>query len=149
MRTARRYILSSTFSRALAEGLARTEHSSEATNIIDVLVADAARGSGKFELPDLLRARAAVLLAASPANWPAAEASLKNSLDCARQQSALGWELRSAIALSRLLVDHGREDEARNLLAAVYGQFTEGFGTADLIEAKSQLRALGVQISNS
>ena len=149
LQTERQYILSSAFSRALAEGLARTGHLAEATIMIDALVADASRGSGTFELPDLLRARAAVLLETSPANWPPAEASLKNSLDCARQQSALGWELRSAIALSRLWVDHGREDAARSLLTGVYERFTEGFATADLIEAKRQLRALGVQISNS
>jgi predicted ATPase len=87
-------------------------------------------------------------LAASPANWPAAEASLMGSLDCAREQSALGWELRSAIALCRLWVDHGRVDEARSVLADVYERFTEGFGTADPSEAERQLRALGVRTSH-
>jgi hypothetical protein len=119
------------------------------TNIIDALVADASRGSGTFELPDLLRTRAGVLLETSPANWPAAEASLTGSLDCARQQSALGWELRSAIALSRLWVNHGRVDEARSLLTGVYERFTEGFGTADLTEMSRQLRALGARTSHS
>jgi predicted ATPase/DNA-binding winged helix-turn-helix (wHTH) protein len=149
LQTEQRNILLPAYSRALAEGLARTGHSAEATSIIDAIIADAASGSGTFELPDLLRARAAVLLAASPENWKASEASLKESIDCARQQSALGWELRSAIALSRLWVDHGRVDEARNLLADVYGQFTEGFDTADLSEAERQLRAFGARISRS
>jgi tetratricopeptide (TPR) repeat protein len=149
MRTARRYILSSAFSRALAGGLARVGRSAEATDILDGLLAEAARGSEKFELPDLLRARASVLLAASPANWPAAEASLRESLDYARQQSALGWELRSAIALSRLLVDHGGAEEARDLLSDVYERFTEGFGTTDLIEAERQLVSLAVRASDS
>ncbi|MGY3618250.1 ATP-binding protein [Bradyrhizobium sp. USDA 10063] len=142
LQTERQYILSSAFSRALAEGLACTGHSTEAISIIDAIVADAARGSETFELPDLLRARASVLMAASPANWPTAEASLKDSLDCARRQSALGWELRSAIALGRRWADHGCADEARNLLADVYERFTEGFGTADLIEAERLLRDL-------
>jgi predicted ATPase len=88
-----------------------------------------------------------VLLAASRENWPAAEASLIGALDHARQQSALGWELRSAIALSRLWADHGRGDDARALLAGVYERFTEGFGTADLSEAERQLRALGSRTS--
>jgi predicted ATPase/DNA-binding winged helix-turn-helix (wHTH) protein len=148
LQTERQYILSSAFSRALAEGLARTGRSAEATDIIDALVADAARGSGTFELPEFLRARAGVLLAASPANWSAAEASLMGSLDCAREQSALGWELRSAIALCRLWADHGRVDEARSVLVDVHGRFTEGFGTTDLREAERQLRVLGVRTSH-
>jgi predicted ATPase/DNA-binding winged helix-turn-helix (wHTH) protein len=138
----RQYVLSFSVSRALAEGLGRSGQAAEATTIIDALVADAACASGTFELPNLLRARAEVLLAASRENWRAAEASLVGSLDGARQQAALGWELRSAIALNRLWVDQGGVEEARNLLAAVYGRFTEGFGTADLIEAERQLRAL-------
>jgi predicted ATPase/DNA-binding winged helix-turn-helix (wHTH) protein len=149
MQAAGRYILSSVFSRALAEGLARIGCSAEASVIIDALVAEAERGSGTFERPDLLRARAAVLLAASPQNWPVAEASLKASIECARQQSALGWELRAAIALGRLWTDHDREDEARSLLTDVYERFTEGFGTADLRETERQLRALGAQTLRS
>jgi predicted ATPase/DNA-binding winged helix-turn-helix (wHTH) protein len=141
LREKRQFILSSAFSRALAEGLARTGQFAEATDIIDAVVADAKRGPGTFELPDLLRAQAAVRLTASPANHQAAEILLKDSLDCARQQSALGWELRSALALSRLWADHGRTDQARTLLADVYGRFTEGFCTADLTAAQRQLRA--------
>ncbi|MER9758225.1 helix-turn-helix transcriptional regulator [Mesorhizobium sp. M0166] len=141
----RQYILSFAFSRALAEGLARSGQPAEATTIIDALVADATHDSGTFELPNVLRVQAEVLLAAAVANWPAAETSLIGSLDCAREQSALGWELRSAIALCRLWVDRGRVDEARRLLVDVYERFTEGFGTADLSEAERQLRALGVR----
>jgi predicted ATPase/DNA-binding winged helix-turn-helix (wHTH) protein len=146
LRTERRYMLSSTVHRALAEGLAILGSSTDATIIIDGLVADAARGSGTFELPDLLRTRARVLLAASPNDWCSAEESLKNSLACARLQSAPGWELRSALALARLWIDRGLMDEAGNLLAEVYEPFTEGFQSADLIEAERQLRTLGVPI---
>ncbi|WP_027554406.1 winged helix-turn-helix domain-containing protein [Bradyrhizobium sp. Cp5.3] len=142
----RQYILSFASSRALAEGLARSGHPAEAITIIDSLVTDATRGSGTFELPNLLRTQAEVLLAAAPTNWPAAEASLISSLGSAREQSALGWELRSAIALCRLWVDHGRVDDARRLLIDIYERFTEGFETADLIEAQRQLRALEVQL---
>ncbi len=149
LRTERQYILSSAFSRALAEGLARTGQVTEAASIIDATVVDATRGPGTFELPDILRARAAVLLAASPANSLAAEASLKDSLDCARQQSALGWELRSALALSRLWANQGHVDQARTILSEVYGRFTEGFGTADLIMAKNQLDEFATRRSHS
>jgi tetratricopeptide (TPR) repeat protein len=145
LRTKRQFVLSSALCRALAEGLARTGQSAEATSIINAIVAEAKRGPGTFELPDLLRAQAAVLLAASPANHHATEILLKDSLDCARQQSALGRELRSALALSRLWADHGRVDEARTLLADVYGRFIEGFDTTDLREAARQLREFGEQ----
>ncbi|MGY3288179.1 putative ATPase [Bradyrhizobium sp. LM3.6] len=149
LRTERQYILSSAFSRALAEALARSGQVTEAASIIDATVVDAMRGIGTFELPDILRARAAVLLAASPANSLAAEASLKDSLDCARQQSALGWELRSALALSRLWADQGRVNQARAILSEVYGRFTEGFGTADLIMAKNRLNEFAIRPSHS
>jgi predicted ATPase/DNA-binding winged helix-turn-helix (wHTH) protein len=144
LRTERRHMISSSVHRALAEGLAVLGESTEATIVIDGLVADANRGSGTFELSDMLRARARVLLAASPRNSCSAEKALKESLTCARQQRALGWELRSALALARLWADDERSDEARSLLRGVHDQFTEGFQTADLIEAARQLRGLGV-----
>jgi predicted ATPase/DNA-binding winged helix-turn-helix (wHTH) protein len=142
MQNARRYILSTAFSCALAEGLARTGCSAEATLLIEGVVEDALRGSGTFELPELLRVRGEVLLASSRENWPAAEASLISSLTSARQQSALGWELRSALILSRWWKDRGRTKEARTLLTDVYGRFTEGFDTADLREAARELGEL-------
>ncbi|WP_136623722.1 ATP-binding protein [Bradyrhizobium centrolobii] len=144
-----RYIFSSASSRALAEGLTRIGHAAEATIIIDAILADAMRGSGTFEMPDLIRTRGEVLLAASPKNWPEAEASLKNSLDLARRQSSLGWELRSAILLSRWWQERGRHEEARTLLADVYARFTEGFQTFDLQQAARQLRALGARPSRN
>jgi predicted ATPase len=145
MRTA----LTTSFSRALAEGLARTGQPAEATLIIKALVDEAARGSGTFELPDFLRAQAEVLLAESQDNWQRAEAVLASSIDLARQQSALAWELRSAIALGRLWIDHERADEARSLLTDVYERFTEGFGTTDLRDAERQLNALRARTSRS
>jgi hypothetical protein len=149
LRTERRYMLSSTVHRALSEGLAILGNSAEATIIIDGLLAGAIRGSGTFELSDLLRTRARVLLAVSSNNWSSAEESLKDSLAWARRQSALGWELRSALALVQLWLGRGLVDEARNLLGEVYEPFREGFQTADLIEAERQLRILGVPVRES
>ena len=65
-----------------------------------------------------------------------AEACFHRALGLARLQSAHSWELRAATSLARLWRDQGRCDEARNLLAPVYGWFTEGFDTPDLQEAK-------------
>jgi predicted ATPase len=57
-------------------------------------------------------------------------------------QQAKSLELRAAISFARLWADRGRRAEARDLLASVYGWFTEGFGTADLTEAKVLLDEL-------
>ena len=64
------------------------------------------------------------------------------ALAVARAQEAKSWELRAAMSLARLWRDQGKRDEARNLLAPVYGWFTEGFDTLDLKEAKNLLDEL-------
>jgi predicted ATPase len=60
----------------------------------------------------------------------------------ARQQEAKSLELRAATSLARLWQQQGKRDEARQLLAEVYGWFTEGFDTKDLQDAKALLREL-------
>jgi predicted ATPase len=64
------------------------------------------------------------------------------ALAVARKQRAKSWELRAAMSMARLWRDQGKRDEARDLLAPVYGWFTEGFDTLDLKEAKALLEEL-------
>ncbi|MBV8868873.1 MAG: hypothetical protein JOY65_05575, partial [Acetobacteraceae bacterium] len=71
-----------------------------------------------------------------------AERSYAASLDWARHQQAKSFELRTATSYARLLREQGRVGEAHDLLAPVYGWFTEGFATKDLREAKALLDAL-------
>jgi predicted ATPase len=71
-----------------------------------------------------------------------AEAHFERALTVARSQQAKSWELRAATSLARLWRDEGKRDQARDLLAPVYGWFTEGFDTLDLKEAKALLGAL-------
>ena len=71
-----------------------------------------------------------------------AEAYFERALAVARAQQAKSWELRAAMSLARLWRDQGKRDEARELLAPVYGWFTEGFDTLDLKEAKASLDEL-------
>ena len=71
-----------------------------------------------------------------------AESYLNRALSVARQQQAKSWELRAAMSLARLWRDQGKVSEARELLAPVYGWFTEGFDTLDLREAKALLEEL-------
>jgi class 3 adenylate cyclase/predicted ATPase len=73
---------------------------------------------------------------------PKAEAHFEHSLAVARQQQAKSWELRASMSFARLWRDQGKVSEARELLASVYGWFTEGFGTRDLKEAKVLLEEL-------
>ena len=71
-----------------------------------------------------------------------AEAAIEQAIDVARRQNAKSWELCAAMSLARLRRQQGRQSEARDLLAPIYGWFTEGFDTADLKEAKALLDTL-------
>ncbi len=71
-----------------------------------------------------------------------AEMYFDRALAVARQQQAKSWELRAAMSLARLWRDQGKPQQARDLLAPVYGWFTEGFDTLDLKEAKALLKEL-------
>ena len=74
----------------------------------------------------------------------AAESSFRDAIPLARQQQATSWELRASMSLARLWRDQGKVQQARELLAPVYGWFTEGFDTRDLKEAKALLEELAV-----
>jgi predicted ATPase len=71
-----------------------------------------------------------------------AEACFERALSVARKQQARSWELRAAMSLARLWRDQGKPQQARELLAPVYGWFTEGFDTLDLKDAKALLDEL-------
>jgi predicted ATPase len=71
-----------------------------------------------------------------------AQAYFEQALAVTRKQQAKSWELRAATSMARLKRDQGKRDEARDLLAPVYGWFTEDFDTLDLKEAKALLEEL-------
>ena len=71
-----------------------------------------------------------------------AEAYFERALAVARAQEAKSWELRVAMSIARLWRDRGKRQQANDLLAPVYGWFTEGFDTLDLKEAKALLEQL-------
>ena len=91
---------------------------------------------------EVCRLRGVLLLRQPGASQAEAEAWLQQALDVARRQEAKSLELRAAMSLSRLWQQQGKQAEARELLAPVYGWFTEGFDTKDLQEAKALLEAL-------
>ena len=79
---------------------------------------------------------------AKPATHAEAASWFRRAIDTARSQQAKSLELRAATSLARLWAEQGKRAEARDLLAPVYGWFTEGFDTADLKDAKALLDAL-------
>ena len=83
------------------------------------------------------------MLACSRAeNRAEAESCFRRAIEIARRQQAKSWELRTVTSLSRLLQEQGKKDEARRMLAEIYGWFTEGFDTADLKDATALLEEL-------
>jgi predicted ATPase len=112
------------------------------------LLADALRvmektGERKFEA-ELYRLKGELLLSQAEADgcYDEAERCFERALDVARRQRAKSWELRAATSLSRLWQSQGKREQARKLLGETYAWFTEGFDTADLIEAKALLDTL-------
>jgi predicted ATPase len=94
------------------------------------------------ESAELYRLKGELLLRRSAEHHAQAESCFRQALEIARRQGAKSLELRAAMSLSRLWQRQGKQAEARELLAPIYGWFTEGFDTADLQEAKALLEAL-------
>jgi predicted ATPase len=90
---------------------------------------------------ELYRLEGDLLLASVGVRQDRVERCYQSALGSARRQEAKSWELRAAVSLARLLRDQGGRDEAREVLAPVYGWFTEGFDTLDLKEATALLDA--------
>ena len=98
------------------------------------------RTRGLWLAAELNRHKGQVLL--RQGHTEAAEELYWKALSVAREQEAKLWELRAAVSLARLRRDQGRRGEARDLLAPIYGWFTEGFETPDLKDAKALLDEL-------
>jgi predicted ATPase/DNA-binding winged helix-turn-helix (wHTH) protein len=98
---------------------------------------------------ELLRIKAETLLRENGGHESAAEELLLQSLDTARKQGALSWELRTATSLARLWHDQRRTRAAHDLLASVRAQFTEGFGTRDLVNATMLLEDMTTKKSGT
>jgi predicted ATPase len=92
---------------------------------------------------ELERLRGELLLRLPNSDPDAAKACFERAMEVARWQEAKSWELRAATSLAQLWRDQGRHAEAHDLLAPVYGWFTEGFDTADLKGARALLDELG------
>jgi predicted ATPase len=139
LRAERYHAFTSIFASAMAEGLAALGRVKEALAAIDDALVMIAENGGSSEMPESLRVKGWILASVSRSDPSEARDWLLRSLESARQQSALGWELRTATTLARLLSDQGRTTEAHDMLAGIYGRFTEGFDTSDLKIARRLL----------
>jgi predicted ATPase len=112
----------------------------EAMSVVDQALEVAQRTGQRWLAAELNRLKGKLLLRQE--HPEAAERLYRKALRIAQEQEARLWELRAAVSLATLLRDHGRRFEAHDLLAPVYGWFTEGFGTRDLEDAKGLLDGL-------
>jgi predicted ATPase len=124
------------FTGDLAIGLARVGRPDEADAAIEREMAVGPH----FYLPEIMRIKGELL--ASGPHWSEAEYWFSRSLDLAREQSALAWELRTATSLAHMWARQGRGGDATRVLRPVYDRFTEGVDTLDLSSAKCLLDEL-------
>jgi predicted ATPase len=108
---------------------------SEATETVD-------RTNERWCEAEVARVAGEVALLGSKQDSAKAQRHFERALAVARQQQAKSWELRAAMSLAHLWRDQGKVQQARELLAPLYGWFTEGFDTRDLKEAKALLNEL-------
>jgi tetratricopeptide (TPR) repeat protein len=127
----------------LAHGHAKLGRHSEALEMLDKALEHVERSGELDGQAEMLRIKGEILSLSNKDAASEAEQCFRAALDVARVQEARWWELRTSTSLARLLAKHGRRDEARAMLAAIYGWFTEGFDTADLKDAKALLDELG------
>jgi tetratricopeptide (TPR) repeat protein len=127
----------------LAQGIAGIGRFGQARAKIDEALAWAEEGEERWYTPELLRIKAELLLQeAANGSASAAEECFARARETAREQGALFWELRIALSLARSRISQNRQEEAKDILAPVYGRFTEGFATADLQAARAMLDML-------
>jgi predicted ATPase len=127
----------------LAESLGKVGAISRGQAIIDQALMRSERDEERWYMAEFLRIKGELLqLEDTPTTMRQAEEHFRRSLDCARQQEALSWELRTSISLALLYRGQGQVREARDALAPVYSRFREGFQTTDLVAAKVLLETL-------
>jgi predicted ATPase len=126
----------------LAEAYGKSGQAEEALEVLAEALALVAKAGESWWEAELYRLKGEWLLALSMDKHSEVETCLHQALSITRRQQAKSLELRAAMSLARLWQRQGKRAEAHQLLAAIYGWFTEGFDTADLQEAKALLEGL-------
>ncbi|MCZ6812388.1 MAG: AAA family ATPase, partial [Planctomycetota bacterium] len=126
----------------LAEAYGEAGTAEEGLKLLDEAEAVMETGGERWYEAEANRVRGELLLARLARNRAKAEAAFRHAIEVARGHEAKSLELRAATSLARLWGENKKRDEARDLLAPVYGWFTEGFDTTDLKDAKALLDEL-------
>jgi len=127
----------------LAEALGATGQISAGLSVIQEAIGRSEQDEERWHIAEFLRIRGELfLLQRGPSAVEAAEESFHQSLEWARRQGVLSWELRAAMSLARLIVEQRRTAEARELVARTLARFREGFETTDLVMARQFLDQL-------
>jgi predicted ATPase len=129
------------FQSLLAELEAETDHAG-ALERVDAALTLAVTTGEHWADALLRRIRGDIILKSGPLNTEGAESAFLDAITIAKKQKAKSFELRASMSLARLWREQGKVREARELLAPVYGWFTEGFDTRDLKDAKALLEEL-------
>ena len=119
-------------------------HCDEARRYIGEAITTLETTKERWSEADAYRVAGEIALKAPNSDGAKAQAHFERALAVARAQGAKSWELRAAMSMARLWRDQGKPQQARELLAPVYGWFTEGFDTLDLKEAKALLEQLAI-----
>lgn len=130
------------FINALAEGLNDLRQHAAALAAIDEAIALIERQGGYLKMPEALRIKGEILANTHRADSQLAEQCFLDAIQWSERQGALSWQLRAATSLARLQSRQGRVQSARLVLAPIYGRFTEGHDTADLVVARDLLEKL-------
>jgi class 3 adenylate cyclase/predicted ATPase len=127
---------------SLAEAYRCADRIEDALQAVAEGLDQARETSARFNEAELCRLKGELLLAGRGPDAEDAEGCFREAVEIARRQSAKSLELRAVMSLSRLLQQQGKREDARRLLAEIYGWFTEGFDTADLKDARALLDLL-------
>jgi predicted ATPase len=131
----------------LAEAFAFLGKPEDALQMLDEAQSSAEATEERWWEAEICRFRGVLLLEHAVASQAEVETWFRRALDVARTQQGKSLELRAATSLARLWRGQGKHSEARDLLAPIYGWFTEGFNTVDLQDAKALLDGLTCTVS--
>jgi len=140
-------ILRSHWLALLAEAQASAGQAEEGLSVLAEALAQVEKTGERYYEAEIHRLKGELLLmqgheAEAEASFHQAESCFQHAIEVARRQQAKSWELRATVSLCRLWQKQGKVDEARQMLAEIYGWFTEGFDTPDLQEARTLLDEL-------
>jgi predicted ATPase len=126
----------------LADAYEKAGQTQDGLSALEEALAAVNKTGLRFNQAELYRLKGVLLLAHSSENAAEAEVFFHKAIDIAKRQNARSLQLRAVISLSRLYQRQGKKEDAGHILTEVYGWFTDGFGTADLSEARGLLEAL-------